>query len=258
MKFAAPRTICETSERSPPCKRGTAGRRWWPAIAKRKLLHPHRRAGSTHLQGGELLVRRNPPESRTHLQPAPAEYRAARSSASEPFVRASRRFLGGLWRGARCIPVLPLPINGSSGCVNPLASPSHDCLQQIGCLPESGCLSPSPLRGTQFSVGPAAGRWRLDSTCPPRRCDRLIPSPLSCVHLRPVPPVARTRRLDCLAQVAASLRWPYLGHSRQSAAFQTPADSPAPDTTPAATLLARLFLSFTTAVTSVGRLARPR
>ena len=72
--------------------------------------------------------------------------------------------------------------------------------------------------------------------------------------LRPAPPVARTRRLYCLAQVAVSLRWSYLGHSRQSAAFQSPADSPAPDATPAATLLARLFLSFTTAVTSVGRL----
>jgi hypothetical protein len=45
----------------------------------------------------------------------------------------------------------------------------------------------------------------------------------------------------------------YLGHSHQSVAFETPADSPAPDTPPAATLLARLFLSFTTAVTLAGR-----
>ena len=29
----------------------------------------------------------------------------------------------------------------------------------------------------------------FESTCPPHRCDRFIPSPLSCVLLRPAPPV---------------------------------------------------------------------
>ena len=87
------------------------------------------------------------------------------------------------------------------------------------------CLSPDPFPGTQCSVGQVAGRWSVHSTRPPRRCDRFIPSPLSCVLLRPAPPVARTRLLNCLAQAAASLRWSYSGHSHQSAAFQTPVDS---------------------------------
>lgn len=40
----------------------------------------------------------------------------------------------------------------------------------------------------------------------------------------PAPPVARTRRLNCLAQDASSLRWSYWRHSHQSAAFESPAD----------------------------------
>lgn len=94
----------------------------------------------------------------------------------------------------------------------------------------------------------------MGSTRPPRRCDRLIPSPLSCVRMRPAPPVARTRPLDCLAQVARRLLpAPTRGTLIRVRPLNHRLTQPAPDTTPAATLLARLFLSCTTAVTWAGR-----
>ena len=60
-------------------------------------------------------------------------------------------------------------------------------------------------------------------------------TPFVCA-LRPAPPVARTRRSNCLAGTTPKPRrsrrwrlgpgwaWSYLGHSHQSAAFETPAD----------------------------------
>jgi len=114
----------------------------------------------------------------------------------------------------------------------------------------------------------SSGQVEFPSTCPPHRCDRLIPSPLSCVHWRPAPPVARTRRSNCLA--GTTPQRPAAMRRRRNGVEASPRPTwgtlvrvrllkhrldakPAPDTTPAATLLARLFLSFTAAVTLAGR-----
>jgi hypothetical protein len=72
---------------------------------------------------------------------------------------------------------------------------------------------------------PGGGRREIAFPRPATASNRLLPSLLSCVLLRPAPPVTRTRPLDCLAQVTSSLRWSYLEHSHQSAAFQTPVDA---------------------------------
>jgi len=113
------------------------------------------------------------------------------------------------------------------------------------------------------------------STCPPHRCDRLIPvTPFVCAlacqsaDRRPAPPVARTRRSNCLA--GTTPHRPTAMRRRRNGVEASPRPTwgtlvrvrllkhrldakPAPDTTPAATLLARLFLSFTAAVTLAGR-----
>lgn len=95
----------------------------------------------------------------------------------------------------------------------------------------------------------------------------LIPSPLSCVQMRPAPPVnahapfplpAETTP-NCLVspgELGQGFALSYSGHSHQSWLLNHRLTKPAPDTTPAAKLLARLFLSFTTAVTLVGFLIR--
>jgi len=68
------------------------------------------------------------------------------------------------------------------------------------------------------------GRWRLNppahdfiETGSSRRLFRVC----WCARHHPL---ARTRPLDCLAQVASSLRWSYWRHSHQSAAFEAPAN----------------------------------
>jgi len=97
--------------------------------------------------------------------------------------------------------------------------------------------------------------------------DGFIPSPLSCVLVCPAPPVGTHPPLQlpcwndtpCFDHLAEGdggpgFAWSYWRHSHQSVAFEPPADlSPAPDTTPAATLLARLVGHCSTAVTWVGR-----
>ena len=104
------------------------------------------------------------------------------------------------------------------------------------------------------------------STHPPPQSDRIFPSPLSCVRMCPAPPVSThpPLQLPCWNDTPSAWRsapkaqwgpgsaWSYWGHSHQGLAFQAPADLPAPDTTPAATPLARLVMLFITAVTSVG------
>lgn len=126
-------------------------------------------------------------------------------------------------------------------------------------------LSPGTMRGTQIFVGQAAGRWSLNPPAHHIVVTDLSRHPFRVCCCARHHPLTRTRHSNCLAGVTPCLRlesrrrlgpgpaWSYLGHSHQSAAIEAPADAPAPDTTPAATLLARLFLSFTTAVTLAGR-----
>jgi len=98
------------------------------------------------------------------------------------------------------------------------------------------------------------GMVDFESTMPTTSLRRVYPSPLSCVQMRPAPPVSAHTPLQLPAEAAPGLlARSYSRHSHQSAAFESPVDKPAPDTTPDATLLARLFLFFTTAVTLVGR-----
>ena len=81
-----------------------------------------------------------------------------------------------------------------------------------------------------------------------------IPSPLLCVHLRPAPPVSAHTPLQLPAEAALSF-WlsPNQGTLVRLRHLNHRLTQPAPDTTPAATLLARLFLFITTSLTLVGR-----
>ena len=91
-----------------------------------------------------------------------------------------------------------------------------------------------------------------------RHRDELYPSPLSCVLLCPAPPVARTRRLDCLAQATSSLAaGSYLRPAPRVQGLKHLPDSQAPATTPAPELLPRLALLFSWSVTSVGHTCAP-
>ena len=155
---------------------------------------------------------------------------------------------------------------GSSGCENPLRSPTHTCFSNKLAAFRRAVPVPRPAPRNVVLCRSSSGQVEFGSTRPPRRCDRSSRHPFRVCSCARHHPLTRTRPFNCLAEETpcprrssrrlwgAGFAWSYLGHSHQSAAFQTPADSPAPDTTPAATLLARLFLSFTTAVTSVGRL----
>ncbi len=91
-------------------------------------------------------------------QPGAGANGAVGSSVSEPRVRAKRRFLD-LPVGARCIPALPLPIYGSSGCANPLRSSAHRrFLQCSGCRPRMGACPQAPLaKRSSRSVKQRAG-----------------------------------------------------------------------------------------------------
>jgi hypothetical protein len=170
------------------------------------------------------------------LQPAIAEYGAAHVPVSKPLVRAKRRFLAGRKQSARCIPALPLPIYNGSGCLNPLRSPTHNYFSNAWAA---------------FSIAlPVPGHAWLNAILRPARSGQVAftppahhafvtghsVTPFVCA-LRPAPPVARTRRFNCLAEATPSLRfscqrrlgpgcaWSYLEHSHQSAAFKAPANN---------------------------------
>ena len=87
--------------------------------------------------------------------------------------------------------------------------------------------------------------------------------------LCPAPPVARTRRFNCLAEatplaphrfdgrVGAGSACSYWKHSHRSAVFHHQRTRLAPETTPATAFVARLSMFFTVTVTLGGRQRRP-
>src|ERR1039457_4347582 len=116
-----------------------------------------------------------------------------------------------------------------------LPVPRHAWLNPVLCLARSGQVAFTPPAHHAIVTGSSV-------------------TPFVCA-LRPGPPVTRTRPLNCLAQVAFGRcpdgsglrRDPTWGTLIKVRPLKHRRTTPAPDTTPAATLLARLFLSFTTA-----------
>ena len=137
---------------------------------------------------------------------------------------------------ARCIPLSPLPIYSGSGCVKPCCLPTHRHFSN-----DSGCFSaalPVP-RHAPLSAALCPARSGQVAFTPPAHHAIVTGhsvTPFVCA-LRPAPPVARTRRFNCLAEATPSLRfsgqrrlgpgsaWSYLEHSHQSAAFEAPANN---------------------------------
>ena len=139
-----------------------------------------------------------------------------------------------------------------------LTSLAHmDCLQSLRSPPEAPSRPRDAVSERAFC--PSSGRvGGTKSTHPPHHLDRLIPSPLSCVHLCPAPPVSTHSPLQLPAEVAFGLRsgerrrFPTWGTLIRVRRLDHRLTGPAPDTTPAATLLARLVMIWARRVTLVG------
>jgi hypothetical protein len=99
-----------------------------------------------------------------------------------------------------------------SGCAfaHPLCSLAPKrCFQWLP-QPTAPPARPRAAISVRLALSPTeAGRWNCFHP-PATPLDRLIPSLLSCVLLCPAPPVARTRRFNCLAEAT-----PHLRRSRQ-------------------------------------------
>ncbi len=185
---------------------------------------------------------------------------------SEPRVRAEARVPPRCTRVARCIPALPLPIYSGSGfaesirrlgaacsCLprRPVARPQADV---VGRASHDGRVEPLPIPPARDLIETGSSR-RSFRVC---TCARHHPS-------------ARTRPPNCLAGRTPRNTEPTARHPAESrrrlvllgalssdcGLSITGGHQPAPDTTPAATLLARLVWSFFTGVTSGGFLRVP-
>ena len=153
---------------------------------------------------------------------------------------------------------MPLPIYSGSGCVYPFRSPTHTHFSSVSGYLQHHVACPQARAAERSSLSGKKRAGGIHSTCPPRHCNRSFRHPFRvCIALgttRMRAPAAWTA-LPRLRSASAPLglwrdpTWSTLIKVRRLKHLRT---TPAPDTTPAATLLARLFLSFTTAVTLVG------
>jgi len=91
-----------------------------------QIYWPHRRAGSTQLEGGRLLMRRNPPKAETFLQPATPLNTAPPACPPQNlwFAQSAGSLAGqgvarAVFQRCRC------PSYGGSGCEHPLTSSTH-------------------------------------------------------------------------------------------------------------------------------------
>ena len=192
-----------------------------------------------------MLLWRNLPESPNPLAASAGCKSAPPAPVSEPRVRAFARVPRGARRRARCIPALPLPIYSGSGLAETNAIHGSGCLHPPGCpSPDTELVNADPNDGRVESDAPPARD--LIETGSSRHSFRVC----TCARHHPS---ARTRRSNCLAGTTPRPRRPrrtgpgsrrclvLLGAlSSECGISITGGPSPAPDTTPAATLLARL------------------
>ena len=126
-------------------------------------------------------------------------------------------------------------------------------------LPAKANPRPRSLAFERSSPPSPARAGEITSTCPWTSLRQVVPVASFGLRMARHHPLACKHSSHCLARSVWKKETPfsdsYLRHSHPSTAFESPADKElAPNTIPAAALVARLFMFFTTAVTLVGRL----
>jgi len=175
-----------------------------------------------------LLQWRNLPESQNPLAASAGCKSAPPAPISEPRVRAFARVPRGARRRARCIPALPLLTYSGSGFAETNAILGSSCLHPPGCpSPDTELVNADPNDGRVESNAPPARDFiETGSPVTPFVC-ALVPG-TTRRHAHAVPTALLERHPVPGDHVARGQgpgdAWSYWEHSRQSAAFQSPAD----------------------------------